>query len=291
MDREPKRGWQVAMLRPIWPDMIRLISILAVLLIAAPASAAPKSELWPRWQAHDPAATQAVDHTPWDRLLKAYLVIGEDGINRFAYGQVSNADRQALEDYVAALAATPVSSLARPEQMAYWINLYNALTVAVIVRHYPVASIRDIDISPGFFADGPWGKKLVNIEGEEVGLDDIEHRILRPIWKDPRIHYAVNCASIGCPNLAPAAFRPANLEAELTHAARAFINHPRGASVTDAGLVASTIYDWFQVDFGGDEAGVKMHLAQYATGDLAAALKRGIAIDGYAYDWALNGAE
>ena len=71
----------------------------------------------------------------------------------------------------------------------------------MVLEHYPVKSIRDIDISPGFFASGPWGAKLATVEGEKISLDEIEHRILRPIWKDPRIHYAVNCASLGCPNL------------------------------------------------------------------------------------------
>ena len=137
------------------------------------------------------------------RFLAQHLRTGEDGIARIGYGAVSDEDRKSLDAYIAALAGHPGSrrALNRAEQQAYWINLYNALTVQVILDHYPVESIRDIDISPGLFADGPWGKKLVTIEGEAVSLDDIEHRILRPIWKDPRIHYAVNCASIGCPNL------------------------------------------------------------------------------------------
>ena len=82
----------------------------------------------------------------------------------------------------------------------------------VVLDHYPVDGIRDIDISPGLFAGGPWDKKLVEIEGDDVSLNDIEHRILRPIWRDPCIHYAVNCASIGCSNLRPTAFTAANAE-------------------------------------------------------------------------------
>ena len=107
------------------------------------------------------------------------------------------------------------SLTSRDEQLAYWINLYNALTVKVILDHYPVKSILDIDISPGWFSIGPWGKKLVAVEGVEISLDDIEHRILRPIWRDPRIHYALNCAAVGCPNLLREAFTGATAEVLL----------------------------------------------------------------------------
>ena len=195
---------------------------------------APKAELWPRWQAHDPGSTETVDHGAWQRILGTYLAPGADRVNRFAYASIRPADRHALDGYIVRLAATPVSALARPEQLAYWINLYNALTVQVVLDHYPVASIRDIAISPGLFAIGPWDKALIEVEGEAVSLNDIEHRILRPIWRDPRVHYALNCASIGCPDLQTTAFTAENAEALREAAARAYVNHPRGARVRTA---------------------------------------------------------
>ena len=161
-------------------------------------------------------------------------------MNLVRYAAVSGSDRKALDAYLKRLGGTSVSKLKRSEQRAYWINLYNALTVQVILAHYPVESIRDIDISPGFFSDGPWGKKLMQVEGEEVSIDDIEHRILRPIWKDPRIHYAVNCASIGCPNLQPVAFTSANADTLLTEGAKAYVNHPRGVRFDGGSLVVSS---------------------------------------------------
>ena len=148
---------------------------------------------------------------------------------------------------------TPVSSLNRGEQLAYWINFYNALTVQVILDHYPTDSILDIKISPGFFSIGPWDKKLVTVEGEELSLNDMEHRILRPIWRDPRIHYGVNCASIGCPNLLTTAYTADNVDGLLTENAVAYVNHPRGASLQNGALTVSSIYDWFEEDFGGNE--------------------------------------
>jgi hypothetical protein len=167
------------------------------------------------------------------------------------------------------------------------VNLYNALTVRVVLDHYPVASIRDIDISPGLFADGPWRKPLITVQGEDVSLDDIEHRILRPIWRDPRIHYAVNCASIGCPDLQAEAFTAANTERLLEKAARDYINHPRGVRVDRSGVTLSSIYNWFASDFELD-GGVLGHVRRYASADLRARLEGVETIDGYAYDWSLN---
>ncbi|MBM3600370.1 MAG: DUF547 domain-containing protein [Alphaproteobacteria bacterium] len=264
---------------------------LCLLLGAGAAAAAPKAELWPRWSRSDPASTRVVDHGDWDRLLQAYVTKAPDGSTRFAYSKVSASDKQAIAGYVERLASSEVSQLNRNQQKAYWINLYNALTVKVILDHYPVKSIRDIRISPGLFASGPWGKKLIRIEGEELSLDDIEHRILRPIWQDARVHYAVNCASIGCPDLAPRAYRAETMETMLDDAARAFVNHPRGARIDGARLTVSSIYDWFADDFGGSPAGVLAHLKKYAATDLAQALAQRSRIDGDAYDWTLNEAK
>lgn len=249
---------------------------------------APKPDLWARWQAHDPADATQIDHADWDAFLKRYVIRDPNGLNRVAYAAVVPADRARLDGYVSRLSQAPVSALARDEQRAYWINLYNALTLQVVLAHYPVASIRDIDISPGFLSDGPWDKKLVVVEGEKVSLNDIEHRILRPIWNDPRIHYAVNCASVGCPNLQRDAFTAANTEALLEAGAKAYVNSPRGVVVRDSGLVVSSIYIWFQRDFGGSDNGVIAHLGQYAGEALAERIRRADRIADHAYDWALN---
>jgi hypothetical protein len=267
-----------------------LASAALVTVGAMPAAGAPKAVLWERWTAHEPSSDATIDHRVWGEILTRCLITGSDGINRFAYGKVSSDDVQQLQDYLEALSVETISSHNRSEQMAYWINLYNALTIKVILDHYPVESIRDIDISPGFFSDGPWGKKLLSIEQETVSLDDIEHQILRPIWKDPRIHYAVNCASIGCPNLQPSPFAASNIDRQLDRAAIDFINHPRGVSVQDDRLTVSSIYEWFKDDFGGNDQGVIAHLKGFASPPLAMKLDRHGSIDDDAYDWSLNDA-
>ena len=181
-----------------------------------------------------------------------------------------------------------VSRLNRAEQMAYWINLYNALTVKVVLDHYPVASIRDIDISPGLFASGPWGKKLVRIEGRTLSLDDIEHRILRPIWHDGLTHYGVNCASMSCPDLSTQAYTGDNVYTLLRENARDYVNSPAGVRFDDGELVVSSIYDWYGQDFGGNDRAIISHLRRFAAPARSTRLDMRDTIDDYAYDWALN---
>ena len=204
------------------------------------------------------------------------------------YEAVTTDDRNALKRYLDLMQTLPISRYNRYEQKAYWINLYNALTVHVILSHYPVESIRDINISPGWFSRGPWGAKLLAIEGEKISLDDIEHRILRPIWKDNRVHYAVNCASIGCPNLLPVSYTGQNLELLLDRGAREYVNHSRGVKFKNGQLQVSSIYIWFQEDFAGSEEGVLSHLRQNASGSLAEALESYSGDLEHDYDWSLN---
>lgn len=251
---------------------------------------APKSDLWPRWSARDAGNEAVIDHDVWDRFLKSYVVDDPNGVNLVAYAKVSPADRAALDGYLAEMAAIRISGYAPDEQLAYWLNLYNALTVRVVLDHPAAKTIRDIDISPGWFASGPWDAEVIEIEGEKLTLNDIEHRIIRPVWRDPRIHYGVNCASIGCPNLAIDAYTGAAVDAQLEEAARSYVNDPRGVSISGDEVTVSKIYDWFIEDFGDSEAGVLRHLKRYAAPELKAELERIDALEDVAYDWALNGA-
>jgi Protein of unknown function, DUF547 len=270
----------------------RALVIFAILFGHSMATAAPKAELWPRWQKHEPASAEKIDHSVWDRFLKQYVVASHpSGIHRVRYQAVTPEDFKNLRGYLKSMQGVAISNYNRNEQKAYWINLYNALTVDLILPRFPVASIRDINISPGLLARGPWGAKLFTVESEKLSLDDIEHRILRPIWKDNRVHYALNCASLGCPNLQPAAYTGENVEALLERGAKEFINHPRGVAIQKGKLQVSSIYVWFQEDFGGDAEELMEHWQRYADAKLAEALEKyrgGLSHD---YDWRLNGTE
>ena len=243
-------------------------------------------------------ATQVVDHGAWDKLLKTYVVAGPDGLNRVRYKAFKAGGHGALKSYIKRLERVRPTTLARAEQYAYWVNLYNAKTIDVVLASYPVKSIRDISINEGLIGflkksvgkGGPWKAKIMTVEGEKLSLDDIEHGILRPVFRDPRVHYAVNCASVGCPNLQKAAFTGANLEKLLDAGATAYINSPRGFQISGRQVTASSIYSWFVEDFGGNARGVLKHAAKYAKPALAKKLSRALSISDYAYDWSLNDA-
>ncbi len=235
-----------------------------------------------------------VDHAPWDALLKAYVVPAEHGLNRIAYARLKRENHGALKTYIKSLEATDVRSLDRPEQFAFWANLYNAKTLDVVLDKYPVGSIKSINLGGGIAATltgGPWKAKIVRVGDQNLSLDDIEHVILRGVFKDPRVHYAVNCASVGCPNVADEALTGAKLEAQLEAGAKAYVNSPRGLVVRDGKLTASSIYNWFQADFGGSQAGVLAHVRGYAEPALRQKLDSISAIDDFFYDWSLNDAK
>ncbi|MDF1721433.1 MAG: DUF547 domain-containing protein [Minwuia sp.] len=275
-------------LRPLLWVLVAVFSLSQVQAASWERLFAPKSDLWEVWTPHDPASTVQVDHSGWDAVLKTHAMPGPDGVMRFDYRGLA-ANRAGLDSYLETMGAVPVSALNRPAQFAYWVNLYNALTVRLIVDNPGVETIRDIDISPGLFASGPWDAELITVQGRPLTLNQIEHRILRPIFKDPRIHYAVNCASIGCPDLRAEAFVPDRLEAQLNAQAATFINHPRGARIDgDGNLHVSSIFVWFREDFGGTETGVIEHMLRYARGGLRGHLTILRQISGDDYDWQLN---
>lgn len=253
------------------------------LFFASAAEAAPKMQLIARWQKS--GSGMAVDYSAWNGILKRYGGRTAGGRTVFAYARVTPADKAALSAFVDRLEAVDVDQLSRPQQYAYWINLYNAATVEVVLGAYPVASI--LNIKDGLFPTGPWDRKVLTVKGMKLSLNNIEHGILRPIFKDPRVHFAVNCASVGCPNLALTAYESASLNAQLDAASRAYVNDPRGFQAKGGRLVASRIFDWYGSDFGGT-AGVLKFAQRFADADTTKLLAGRKTIDSYDYDWSIN---
>lgn len=262
-----------------------VLGVLALLGLLVPQAA--RADMAETFAGHDKASRTQIDHTAFDALLQARVVPAEAGLTRVDYAAFTAQDRASLKAYIAGLAAVDPTSLNRDEQFAYWVNLYNALTLDVVLEHYPVSSIRDIDISPGL-ADGPWGKKMVQVAGVELSLDDIEHGILRPLWRDPRIHYVVNCASVGCPNLRRRAFTGQALDRMLDEAARDYVNSPRGVSVNAGVVTASSIYAWYRRDFGEGWGELLVHVRRYASPGLLGELEGAGHVSQFTYDWTLN---
>ena len=235
---------------------------------------------------YDNSSKVILDHSTFAKLLSTYLDTKHpSGINRFDYKRVSSEDIDQLKSYISYLSKVKVTSLNKNEQMAYWINMYNALTIKVILDNYPVDSIRKI--SSGLFSPGPWKLKLITVEGFNLTLNQIEHEILRPIWKDKRIHYAVNCANIGYPNLLITPFTGTNVNNQLDFAAKTYIQHPRGLTIDGNTLRLSSIYKWYKEDFGIKQDLLK-HLAEYSADSKKESILNWKGSIKYSYDWNLN---
>ena len=264
-------------------------ALVGAVLFAA-ACGAPEPEEIEGWDAGDESSVERIDHTAWQDILDAYVAPDSSGVNLVDYEALSAdaEDAAKLAAYLDRLQELDPRDYNRAEQMAYWINFYNALTVKVVLDGYPVDTIRDIHEGVVPYT-GPWDDVHARVAGEDLTLNHMEHGILRPIWRDERIHYAVNCAAYGCPHLLDTAFTADNTEELLDAGARDYVNNPRGVDVVDEDfIVISSIYDWYTEDFGDTEESVKEHLIEYAEDELAAFLKGFEGFIEYDYDWSLN---
>ena len=268
---------------------VALALMLLTALLAPHSMAAPKSELWSYWSAYQSQSSVKVDHQMWQALLSRYVLLSEDGIHRVAYGEFDEKAKAKLREYLDAMTRIAPTQLNRDEQLAYWINLYNAQTIQVVLDHPRKKSI--LSMGP-FFSLGPWDESYLTIENKPVTLNDIEHRILRPIWQDHRLHYVLNCASIGCPNLSQTAYRATSIAQQMADAQIAFLQHPRAISFTDRGeLQLTSLFDWYLADFAPDVFGLLAYLAVQRpdlAADLAAMAGNADAKINYVYDWDLN---
>ena len=269
--------------------MLRSASAALLLLATGCGSAcAPKASLRGLSIESDLEAGRAAgaarfDHSAWGRVLAA-AAAPERG--RFDYDAVPRAD---LDAYLLQLEQAPLATLPGDEQRALLINAYNAFTVQLIVSQ-PVrpASIRDLP--------APWKTAQWTLGGHALSLDDIEHGLLRPVFRDPRVHFAVNCASVGCPPLRGAPFEAAALDAQLDAATRAALAHPTWLTVEDGALHVTRLLDWYGADFTAEgwsprAASRAAWLARFGPPEVAAAVQ---AADGdpelvfLDYDWTLN---
>jgi hypothetical protein len=221
-----------------------------------------------------------VDHTLYAELLNAYVN------NGFVDYQGLNTEEAKLDQYLKVLEETETKMLPRNEQFAFYINAYNAWTIKLILSGYPgIKSIKDL----GSLFKSPWKKKIARIDGDLITLDNIEHDILRSRFQDPRIHFAVNCASKSCPPLGSEPYQGDILDQQLTEMTEAFINDAERNHLQGNTLYVSKIFKWYAEDFNHDIVGFFM---KYARGELLEALKKNqteIKVEYLDYDWSLNG--
>ncbi|GHA87117.1 DUF547 domain-containing protein [Algimonas arctica] len=271
--------------------MFRTLLICTVFAVAAPAFANPASDPSPS-STETPAMTKKANAmmktstAAYADVLSRGLTPGAEGVALFDYAQAkANGDHETIKAFIAEQVALTPSTMTDPEATAYWANLYNAVTLDVVLDDYPIKSIRSL----GSFSSGPWKREVVTVEGETLSLDNIEHDILRVDYATPYIHYMVNCASFGCPNLRNELWTADGLDEDQKVAASDFINSDRGVMIRKDGRIAvSKIYNWFAADFGDSEDDLRAHLAQRATGARLKALSTGAKFKGSHYNWDLN---
>lgn len=236
-----------------------------------------------RCSALDPqqANTQPVSHEIFDTLLKKHV----DASGLISYKGFET-DRMQLDEYLTVLTSNPPNDeyWTESEKLAYWINLYNAFTIDLILDHYPLASIKDIGSKVQVpFVNTPWDIKFIEIDGEKYDLNNIEHNILRKIFEEPRIHFAINCASMSCPKLRKEAYVAVKLEQQLQEQAVDFLNDPARNRITPEQAEISKIFQWFNGDFTKNGS-LREFLNQYA----GQRILEEADIDYMDYDWSIN---
>jgi len=185
----------------------------------------------------------------WEEMLKRY--VQSDGRVKYEAWQY---EAKKLEELIAALGLNaPSAHWAYQDQLAYWINMYNAASVSLMLRHYPVKSIREIkSMSRIPFFGSIFDRPFIPVAGMKLSLNDIEHRILRRL-KEPRIHFAINCASESCPALSREAYTSRKLEKQLQNGTIRFLSDPDRNEIKEDHNELSSVFNWFLDDFGGEE--------------------------------------
>jgi hypothetical protein len=241
-------------------------------------------------------------HKAWDALLKKHVVLVDGGkASQLRYAGMAK-ERPALKTYLESLSTVPEAEFngwTKPQRMAFLINAYNAFTVEKILTRYPdLKSIRDF----GTVFGNPWKDKFFTLLGREFTLDGIEHDTLRKpgAYDEPRVHFAVNCASIGCPMLREEAYTAEKLERQLEEQAVRFLSDRTRNRAADGKLEVSMIFNWFKVDWESGYAGIKsreQYFAKYAKLLADSAEQQKLVAEGRAaiahfeYDWSLNDAK
>jgi hypothetical protein len=236
------------------------------------------------------ATAQPFDHqhAEWNRVLRRH-VVNDAAISSVDYAALQ-ADPSGLRRYVAqvtGVSPTQFEAWTDAQRLAFLINAYNALTVTLIVDNYPLTSIKDLG---GWFSS-PWKKRFFTLLGTTRHLDDIEHGIIRKQFDEPRIHFAVNCAAIGCPPLRTEAYVASRLDAQLEDNTRVFLRDERRNRYEGGVLRLSELLDWYEGDFKRGDGSIKSFVAPRLTDDPAEAAtidSRDTRVRFLAYDWGLN---
>lgn len=230
-------------------------------------------------------AMSQISHAPWDALLQKY--VDDRGMVDYRKWKASPEAVKRLDAYIDSLSTAKMDGASKPEYLAFWINAYNAITIKGILREYPTSSIRNHTAK--LFGYNIWKNLKIQVDGKLLSLDDIEHKLLRKL-KEPRIHFAIVCASIGCPKLLNRAYEPKTIDEQLTANAKAFFADPEKFKWSQAKFELSPILSWFGEDFGSTQAKQIQAIAPYLPEKAQAVARAGnVRVSYLGYDWGLNG--
>lgn len=227
------------------------------------------------------SAQSGVSHKSYDELLQKYV----DDQGMVDYKGLQN-ERSKLQSYLTMLESNePQKSWSDDQQLAYWINAYNAYTIELILRHYPVKSIKEIGSTIKIpFVSTAWDVKFINIGGKEYDLNKIEHGVIRKQFDEPRIHFALVCAAVSCPKLQNRAFTADKLEEQLSLTAKQFLTNPEKNEIKNSQKVKlSKIFNWYGGDFNNEGTLIE-YLSQYSPVELNSRTR----IEWMDYNWDLN---
>ncbi len=230
------------------------------------------------------------DYKAWGELLAKYY----DPARGMNYKALKEQDKTTLDELRRRMATVDVQSLSRPDQFAYWINLYNISVVGVVVDNYPVESIRDLSTDP-IIRLNIFKKDLVDTKRGKLSLNDIENEKIREGFKDPRIHFAINCAAESCPPIRPEPYVGSQITQQLEDQTRKFLNGPNGVRLEKKGgtLVIHTtkVMDWFAADFAKWGGGQVELIIRYVTADKRKQIEAAgnqVKLEFDDYSWKLN---
>lgn len=261
----------------------------AVALVnAKPESAEAGSTVYVGQRAAGRVSVEKVDHSSWDKLLRKY--VDKDGYVNYRTWHASGSDRQALSGYLNSLSqANPQVRTSKDAKLAFWINAYNAVTVHGILREYPTSSIRNHTAK--LFGYNIWKDLQLYVGGRAYSLEAIEHQTLRKM-NEPRIHFAIVCASIGCPRLLNEAYTASKVQQQLEANAKDFFSRSQNFRYESQSrrFYLSSIMSWFAEDFGSNQAAQLRTISKWLPDKLAkAAAQAGSGSVSYLdYNWNLN---
>ena len=267
---------------------IMAVGIAVFVMTLKPETAEAGSIIYVGQQSTDRVLMDKVDHSTWDKLLKKY--VDKDGYVNYRSWRSSSSDRQALSGYLNKLSqANPQASATKNTKLAFWINTYNAVTVHGILREYPTTSIRNH--TARLFGYNIWKDLQLYVGGKAYSLETIEHQILRKM-SDPRIHFAIVCASIGCPRLLNQAYTAEKAQQQLETNAKDFFGRSQNFryDAQQKRFYLSSILKWFAEDFGSSQSSQLRTISKWLPGRSAQAVAQAGAgsISYLDYNWNLN---